>query len=210
VGRQRSAAAARWLVRRFSPQALLSFGFAGGLSPSLPRGTVIIGTEVVSASGFGRWPPASHNLIEQFQAAAAAAAVPLQQGTLVTSGHMAADVAVKAELWQKSGACAVDMETLGIVEAAAEVGLPWGAVRAITDTAAETVPAACLHMLRADGRVAVGRLFWIICRSPLVLRQLAYLARNSALAHRHLWQTFERWSTIQSGRNDHTPRTSLR
>jgi hypothetical protein len=123
---------------------------------------------------------------------------------------MVAAAVAKSELWQKSGACAVDMETLGIVEAAAEAGLPWGAVRAITDTAAETVPAACLQMLRADGRVAVGQLFRIICRSPLVLHQLVHLARNSALAHRHLWQTFERWSTIQAGMDDHTPRASLR
>ena len=66
VGRIRAAAGARLLIRRFSPQGLISFGFAGGLTPELARGTLIIGTEVVCEDGSGKWAVASRDLVNQF------------------------------------------------------------------------------------------------------------------------------------------------
>jgi adenosylhomocysteine nucleosidase len=194
VGRTRAAAGARLLIHRFSAQGLVSFGFAGGLAPELARGTVIIGTEVVCEDGSGKWAMASRDLIEQFRMAAAAEELPMQQGRLVTSRDIVADPTAKADLRDKSGACAVDMETAGVVEAADEAGLPWVAVRAIVDSATDTLPPVCLTTLREDGHVATGRLLWTICRSPLVLWHIVRLAGDTALARRHLSQAFERWA----------------
>jgi adenosylhomocysteine nucleosidase len=194
VGRIRAAAGARLLIRRFSPQGLVSFGFAGGLTPELARGTLIIGTEVVCKDGSGKRAVASRDLVKQFCAAAEAEKLPMRQGRLVSSRHIVADPASKTDLRNKSGACAVDMETVGIAEAADETGLPWVAVRAIVDRATDTLPPVCLTMLREDGHVATGRLLRMICRSPLVLRHIGRLAGDTALARRHLSQAFERWA----------------
>jgi adenosylhomocysteine nucleosidase len=194
VGRIRAAAGARLLIRRFSPQGLVSFGFAGGLTPELTRGTLIIGTEVVCEDGSGKWAVASRDLVKQFCAAADAEELPMQQGRLVSSRYIVADPASKADLRNKSGACAVDMETVGIAEAADETGLPWVAVRAIVDRATDTLPPVCLKMLREDGHVATGRLLRMIYRSPWVLRHIVRLAGDTALARRHLSQAFERWA----------------
>jgi adenosylhomocysteine nucleosidase len=173
---------------------LVSFGFAGGLTPELARGTLIIGTEVVCEDGSGKRGVASRDLVKQFCAAADAERLPMQQGRLVSSRHIVADPASKADLRNKSGACAVDMETVGIAEAADETGLPWVAVRAIVDRATDTLPPVCLTMLREDGHVATGRLLGMICRSPLVLRHIGRLAGDTVLARRHLSQAFERWA----------------
>jgi adenosylhomocysteine nucleosidase len=197
VGRARAIEGARCLIRRFSPQGLVSFGFAGGLAPEIAPGTVIIGTEVMCEDGSGKWPMASRNLVEQFCAAADAEGLPRQQGRLVTSRYIVADPTAKADLRSRSEACAVDMETVGIVEAADEAGLPWVAVRAIVDSATGTLPPACLTTLRQDGHVAIGRLLRMICRSPLVLRHIVRLAGDTALARRHLSRTFERWAKSQ-------------
>jgi adenosylhomocysteine nucleosidase len=194
VGRIRAAAGARLLIRRFSPQGLVSFGFAGGLTPELARGTLIIGTEVMCEAGSGKRAVASRDLVKQFCAAADAERLPMQQGRLVSSRHIVADPASKTDLRNKSGACAVDMETVGIAEAADETGLPWVAVRAIVDRATDTLPPVCLTMLREDGHVATGRLLGMICRSPLVLRHIGRLAGDTARARRHLSQAFERWA----------------
>jgi adenosylhomocysteine nucleosidase len=194
VGRIRAAAGARLLIRRFSPQGLVSFGFAGGLTPELARGSLIIGTEVVCEDGSGERAVASRDLVKQFCAAADAERLPMQQGRLVSSRHIVADPASKAHLRNKSGACAVDMETVGIAEAADQTGLPWVAVRAIVDRATDTLPPVCLTMLREDGYVATGRLLGMICRSPLVLRHIGRLAGDTARARRQLSQAFERWA----------------
>jgi adenosylhomocysteine nucleosidase len=204
VGRARTAEGARLLIRRFSPQALVSFGFAGGLTPELARGTLIIGTEVVWEDSSRKWA-ANRGLVEQFQAAADAESLPVQQGRLVTSHCITADPTSKADLRGKSGACAVDMETVGIVEAAHEAGLPWVAVRAIVDGATDTLPPACLATLREDGHVATGRLIRMVCRSPQLLCHLLWLAGATAKARRHLSRTFERWTTRLGVQRPHEP-----
>jgi adenosylhomocysteine nucleosidase len=194
AGHARAIEGARILIRRFSPQGLVSFGFAGGLSPEIAAGTVIIGTEVVREDGSGQWAVAGRDLVEQFSAAAKAEGLPMQQGKLVTSPAIVSDPAAKAALMDKSEACAVDMETVGIAEAAEEARLPWVAVRAIVDSAMDTLPPACQTILREDGHVATGRLLQLICRSPLMLRHILRLAGDMALARRHLSRTFGRWA----------------
>jgi len=194
VGRIRAAEAARLLIRRFSPLALASFGFAGGLTPDLARGALVIGTAVVDEAAPGKLAVANRDLAEQFQAAAVAEDLPVRQGILVTSRHLVADPTAKTALSLRSGACAVDMESAGIVEVAHEAGLPWVAVRAIVDSAGESLPMACLTMLREDGSIALGRLIQTFCRSPQLLWHVLRLARHTATARRHLSQAFERWT----------------
>jgi adenosylhomocysteine nucleosidase len=193
VGRTRAAEGARFLIRRFSPRALVSFGFAGGLTSGLARGTVIIGTEAVGEGSSRTWA-ANCDLVAQFRAAAEAEQLPVQEGRVVTSHQLVADPVSKAALQSKSGACAVDMETIGVVEVAHEGGLPWTAVRAVVDSATDTLPPSCLAMLREDGHVAMGRFVRMICRSPQQLRYVLWLAGSMATARWHLSQTFERWT----------------
>jgi hypothetical protein len=171
----------------------------------LNRGTLIIGTEVVCEDSSPPWAMADRDLVEQFQAAADAQALPAQQGRLVTSHQMVADPASKAALRGKSGACAVDMETMGVAGVAYESGLPWVAVRAIVDSAKDVLPAVFLSTLREDGGVATGRLLQMICRSPQLLRHLLWLVAATATARRHLSQLFERWTTQPRVQRHHAP-----
>jgi adenosylhomocysteine nucleosidase len=205
VGRIRAAEAARLLIQRFSPLALASFGFAGGLSPELARGTVVIGTAVVEETASGNLPVADRDLAEQFRAAAAAENLQVGQGLLVTSRQLVANPTAKTALRLRCGACAVDMETAGIVKVAHEAGLPWVAVRAIVDGAEQSLPAACLTMLREDGSIALGRLIQTFCRSPQLLWHMLRLARHTATARRHLSQTFERWTQSLTVQSDQAP-----
>lgn len=193
VGHRRAAEGARQLIRRFSPCALVSFGFAGGLITQLTRGTLVIGTGLVSDDSSTVVAEAHRHLIDQFQAAAEAEGLSVRQGRVVTAKQIVADATSKAALQRKSGACAVDMETAGIVQAAREVGLPWVAVRAIVDCATDRLPVECLMTLRDDGHVAAGLLMRAVCRSPSLLRHFLTLARGTAMARRHLSRVLARW-----------------
>jgi adenosylhomocysteine nucleosidase len=202
VGQARAAEGARLLVRCFSPAILVSFGFAGGLDPRLVRGTLVIGSALVSENASLAVAVADQALIAGFLAVAEAEGIPAQRGAIVTTQRLVADTASKAALRAKSGACAVDMETAGIVEVAREAGLPWLAVRAIVDSAQDSLPPACLTVLRDDGHVAVGPLLRTICRSPHLLRSFLRLAGDTATARRHLSQAFERWSSGHTDQRD--------
>lgn len=202
VGQARAAEGARLLVRCFSPQVLVSFGFAGGLDPQLTRGTLVIGTALVPENASLALSVADPALIAGFLAAAEAEGIPVQRGAMVTTQHLVADTASKSTLRAKSGACAVDMETAGVVEVAREAGLPWVAVRAIIDGAGDPLPPACLTVLRDDGYVAFGPLLRTICQSPHLLRYFLRLAGDTATARRHLSQAFERWTYSLPGHRD--------
>jgi hypothetical protein len=88
----------------------------------------------------------------------------------------------------------VDMETAGVVQVAHEVGLPWGALRAIVDSASDPLPAEYLAALREDGRVAIGGLVRTLCRSPALMRPLFTLAGGTTMARRHLSRVLRRWA----------------
>jgi adenosylhomocysteine nucleosidase len=198
IGDQRAAAAARLLVRRFTPQALVSFGFAGGLLPGMAPGTLIIGAQLVRAMGSRHTPvDADHTLVEQFVAATRGTGLLVRQGRMITTPHPVADTLSKAELAHKSGACAVDMETAGIAEVAREAGLPWVAVRAVVDTAEENLPAACLHTLRTDGRVALGPLVRTLCRSPRLWPQFFQFGCRAKAARQRLSRVLDQWQRDQ-------------
>jgi adenosylhomocysteine nucleosidase len=194
VGYQRAAAATHLLVHRFTPQALVSLGFAGGLLPEIAPGTLIVGAQLVQE---GRLldPPleANHELVGQFVAAACGESLPVRPGRLITAHHLIADSPSKAELARKSGACAVDMETAGVVEVAQAAGVAWVAVRAVVDAADEELPTACLQALRADGRVALGSLLPVLWRSPRLVPHFLRLGRRTRTARQCLSHVLERW-----------------
>jgi hypothetical protein len=87
------------------------------------------------------------------------------------------------------------METAGIARVACEANLPWLALRAIVDTAAESVPAECLRLVDEAGRLSPRTLLSIACTSPSRLRQVWRLASNSEVARRHLSRLVTHWAT---------------
>jgi adenosylhomocysteine nucleosidase len=194
IGHDRAADLTRQFIAHFSPQALVSWGFAGGLNPHLTSGTIVIATALVSPEGPQVWAEAHRELGEQFQAAAAAARLPFHRGRLVTVADVAADPIVKAALWRRCGADAVDMETAGIAQAASESNLPWVAVRVVVDSAAESVPVDCLRTVDGAGQISMTALMYAVCRSPSLLRHLWGLAVSAAVARRRLSHLLAQWA----------------
>jgi adenosylhomocysteine nucleosidase len=197
IGARRAAAGSRCLVQRFAPEALVSFGFAGGLLPGLPSGTLIVGDRLVGGDSRLPGPGADAALVATLTATAAAVRLPCRRGAVVTAADIVADPLSKAALARHTGACAVDMETAGVVEVACRHGLPWVALRAIVDTAEETLDRACLALVRADGRVALRRLIGALRRRPARLRGLIRLGWRAARARRHLGDIVAAWPVLQ-------------
>ena len=157
--------------------ALVSFGIAGGLDPKLPPGTVVL-AESVSAPDGARyatdteWREAMLRFIE--------GRVRVVVGTIVGSDRVVMTPAAKGRLFAQSGAAAVDMESHGIAEVAAESGMPFLVVRAISDPAWTTVPKAALHGMSRDGHRRTGPVIAALLRRPGELPRLIRLRRDSA------------------------------
>ncbi len=151
--------------------ALASFGVAGGLDPGLLPGTVVIATEIVAPGGAaigvdGEWAGRLAARLEP--------ALRITRAPIAGTPEPVADAAARAALARSSGAAAVDMESHEVGLAAAEVGLPVLAVRAIADPAGRSLPASALTALGVGRARAVIEL----CRRPGDWAALARLATD--------------------------------
>jgi adenosylhomocysteine nucleosidase len=181
MGGALAALAARNLVDA-GVAALMSFGLAGGLDPTLSAGTVVLPDAVISRAG-ARFST-STGWREQLSAAIAKQR-RVAGGTLLTSLAAISAVKDKAAAFRETGAVAVDMESFSVAEVAAAHGLPFIAVRVIVDTAADVLPRAIMAASRG-GHLNIPRLIGGLAAAPLDLIALIRLAQRYRAATRSL------------------------
>ena len=148
-------------LARLAPKAaaIVSFGVAGGLDPSLKPGALAVAAGVVTTKGerYSSDPEWASRLAGRLAAPTtvfAAVDVPI------------ADVAGKAALHAATGAALVDMESHLAARAAQNAGVPFAALRAVTDPADRSLPHAATVGMRADGRVDLPAILASLARQP--------------------------------------------
>ncbi|MDB5714901.1 MAG: phosphorylase, partial [Sphingomonadales bacterium] len=83
-------------------------------------------------------------------------------------------------------ALAVDTESHIAARVAARHGLPFAALRVISDAADEALPPAALVGMRADGSMALGPVLASLAKSPLQLPALIRTGISAGRAFRSL------------------------
>jgi adenosylhomocysteine nucleosidase len=170
-GRAEGARAAARRLIDDGCDALVSFGFAGGLDPALRAGALIVASAVIAGDArFPTDPDLSRML--------GGAMSQVVAGTDTT----VASVGEKRRLRERTSAAAVDLES----GAVALSGVPFAVLRAVCDPASRTLPPAALNALDADGTVDIGRLAASLVAHPGQLPALLMLAVDAAAARRAL------------------------
>jgi adenosylhomocysteine nucleosidase len=177
--------------------ALVSWGMAGALDPTLTAGTVCLPSEVISPDG--RCFVAARQWRESL-AALLAGNRPVTCGKLLTSSQPIDTVAAKDVAYATTGANAVDMESSAVAQVAEMHGLPFIAVRVIVDTAGDVLPRAVVAASRA-GQVQMWRLLGGLVLSPTDLAPLIRLARRYRVAM-HSLQTVAGLGKLAPPTND--------
>lgn len=149
------------------PAMVLTCGFAGGLVPTLPRGTVVHDSD----------PEAG---LETVLAHAGSRSV-----RFLCLTRVAVTVAEKTELRRASGAEAVEMESGVIRQVCHEHRIPSATIRVISDAASDDLPVDFNQMMTSDMRLHFGRLAVSLLRSPTAITGLLRLRRQTVdAAHR--------------------------
>jgi len=182
MGAARAAKAARRLAGA-GVRALISWGSAAGLDPGLVPGTVLLPSRVISSAGTileteDRWRLAV--------VAALPASLAVSCGPLAETAAVLASPRAKLDLGRKTGAVAADMESAAIASVAAELGIPWLAVRAVADPASEPLPGAVLKNIADDGTIDAGAVLRSAATSVRQMRSLIQLGRHHARAGRSM------------------------
>ncbi len=167
AGWRRARAAATAGMDWFHPHAVVSTGFCGALDETLAVADVVVGTEIVGAPrplpGPAKAYPARAPLIPPPSGGPRTRPV---SGPVVSLDHIAR-TAWEKRLLRNHGAVAVEMEAAGVAECAAARGLPFYCVRAVTDTAGETLANDFQKALREDGHFDTILIFKEALRQPV-------------------------------------------
>jgi adenosylhomocysteine nucleosidase len=160
------------LLASISASGVLSIGFAGGLRDSLRVADLLLASEVIDEKSGERFPCDGN-------------VWPVdggQRGALLASAEVVNAVDAKRALAARWDAMAVDMESSGVARASKEVGLPFGAVKVISDVADESIAIDFQRCRSDDGGLSTWKIVREGMASPQGISDLWRLAKSSRQA----------------------------
>jgi nucleoside phosphorylase len=186
-GAARAGAAARAAIAA-GADALVSWGFAGGLVASLRPGDVVLPERGLAPSGAewraeARW----HAALER----ALGAVFRVHTGVLMSAAGVLTSPLAKRAAAESCGAAAVDMESAAIAVVAADAGIPFVAVRIVADASADSLPDDVEQWIDDSGRRRLAPLFGAVV-APAQWPTLLRLSARYRAARRTLEAAAER------------------
>jgi len=173
IGFEAARRASQAAVAIYRPQLLLSAGYAGALNQQLKLGQVFWPRVVIDASDGSRTEAASG------------------QGALLSFSSVAGS-GQKTRLAAAYGAQAVDMEAAAVARTARTHGIPFAAVKAISDEASFEMPDMSRFVTR-DGQFRFAALIASAVVRPWQWPAFFRLERNSTKASRALCEELQRY-----------------
>ena len=169
VGRDAAASGVRTLLAGYRVDAVVSTGFAGALSAELGVGDAFLAETVMDGPRRfrGGQPVRVPNSV--------------RRGALVTVDRVVQSAQAKTEL-SAGGAIAVDMESAAVAAVAAEAGVPFYCLRAISDPANSDLPLDFNRAVRRDGSFSAWSLAVQAALRPTAWKELLRLRRHVNLA----------------------------
>jgi adenosylhomocysteine nucleosidase len=183
MGKARAEIATRTAMEFGEVHQVISAGLAGGLHAGMTVGTVrFVDAMLDTATGdvFGTAQTGTRNKANGHPGA-----------FLVTLDHVAS-VMEKRRLRERYSADLVDMEATGVAETALAVGLPFLAVKAVSDDYNFDLP-GMEKFATAEGQFDESGFAAHVALRPVLWRPVLRLARNSATACRRLCEELERY-----------------
>lgn len=168
MGRENAERKLHAALKQQDWQLVLSCGFAGGLNPYMTSGTVVFASD----EDAGLTP-----------LLLSAGACPVK---FYCSDRVATTVAEKKNLWEQTGADAVEMESEIIRAICKAHRIPSATIRVISDAANENLPLDFNALMTADQRLNYGKLIWTLLMSPGKIPALLRLQRQTQIAARNL------------------------
>jgi nucleoside phosphorylase len=185
----------RALLEAVPVSRLLAVGSAGGLSPELTPADLIMARQVISTDGSRREAP------EASDSAARAAGARL--GTVVTVDDLVLTSdekrRVRESVVPSEDAGVLDLESAYFVEAAEEAGVPWVVIRAVLDTASETLPDFLHDCSGPGGEIQRPAVLRHAARHPRVIPDLLRMRSRIDLCGRALAEAVAGYLAISGG-----------
>jgi adenosylhomocysteine nucleosidase len=203
AGRSNAGRGVRTLLNSFPVARLLGAGLAGGISPDLEVGEILVGREIRYASATLAPPDGAWS--EQALGMGGA-----RGGVLVTVDEVLWSAKSKAALGGKGLAnrlAAVDMESAGWAQAAAEVGIPYAVVRSVFERAEENLPEFLSRCRDPHGGLSRALVVRHALLRPRAVGDLLLMRRRARSCAERLAEFIEGILEAESSPSAHAPGT---
>jgi nucleoside phosphorylase len=191
MGRTRAERVLSYVLQQYRPAAVLSLGFCGALDASLRVGDLVLCSPISALGALPTTPrrpvplegevTCDPSLVEE---ALRVATAPVT-GSCLTLPGVASDPAFKEWLSSTYGHAVVDMESFWLGRLAEEAGVPFLAVRSVSDSRGEFLPP--LDDLVDDlGHLRLPAMSRYLLGHPQGIVELARLARQAQHAEKSL------------------------
>jgi hypothetical protein len=160
-------------------RAIVSFGLAGGLSPGLRAGDIVVASCVVGHNGrFATDDVWSGRLLTAMPTAFYAPIIGVESPSGIR--------AERRELGVRAGALAVDMESHIVGQVASRNLMRFVAVRVVIDTIDRNIPQAAMACLSDNGETRMSKLGGLLLARPTDTPDVLRLCANWLLAREAL------------------------
>ena len=176
LGKDRAVAALTKLIEAHQPQRIIHLGFAGGMDPTLAAGDLLNIRYVRNESG------KIIRLGESVPEFEESDSDPPSLKTLLTRDTVADSPKLKKQLFTQYKASAVDMETFYTASLAMDQGIPFMALRAISDPHDMALPAEAINWIKPDGTPDMAKVMGFIATHPWLTPTLMKLQSHASKA----------------------------
>jgi len=174
-GAARAARNAATILDRLGAARLLIVGIAGGLSPGLRSGDLLVARRVVDLGDSAPLPQPDSTWVDQALAVGGTAALLISSPTILVTARQKA--AVYASLPGGSVA-AVDLESAALAREAGRRRIPYLVLRAVSDPAEESLPMDFEGLRNREGGVSRPRVLLHALAQPSLMSSLLMLRRR--------------------------------
>jgi adenosylhomocysteine nucleosidase len=185
MGFKRASAAARILVETTHPQFLICFGIAGAVKEDLNIGDVVISA---NSCQLDEGLPSHFQPLAALSEAAWDGAVQalelvgsrLVHGTAITTGG--SQLVMQPDDLDNP---VLEMETAGIAQVAAKMGIPLLSIRSISDGPNAPIPLDLGEVMDENANLRIGRMLMMVLRRPQIILQSQKMMKNTRIACDH-------------------------
>lgn len=187
MGSARAAVAAEKVISHTTPDIVINTGFCGALLPGLDRGDIVLAERVFAYAATLQTTavPINKNILDLFGNSS------FHRGTFITTAAMVAKSHITPLLEERQANPVVEMESHAIACVCASRGIPFAAIRAVSDSADQDPQPDCSKIFAADMKISMMRILKAIIAEPALGRRLLQLRIDAGVAGESLAQAIE-------------------
>lgn len=187
MGTARATAAAESVIGQIAPDLVISAGFCGALLPGLDRGAIVLAERLLAYPDLRCSAAVSidQTLLTRL---AAPADKTLHRGTFITTPMLVAKNRVRTLLDEQLAHPVLEMESHAVGTVCARRGVPFAAIRAVSDGADQDPHLDCSKIFAADMKISIMQILKAIIVEPALGRRLLQLRQDAGVAGNSLAQ----------------------